>query len=168
MQYNQGYNQGKGGGGAQSACFACGEQGHWAGQCPTMGGHLPWRPTPPLGAPPAPTTPSQGETWPDGRPKMWCDKHARWCAHTTDACTLGTKGGKAGKGGPRQHLDTRTPYYPTAPVYPPGAGPYNVTQDEREKRRIREVLTCRVFALRYMEKTPTEPEKTGRVTASEI
>ena len=71
---------------------------------------------------------------------MWCDKHARWCAHTTDACTLGTKGGKAGKGGPRQHLDTRTPYYPTAPVYPPGAGPYNVTQDEREKRRIREVL----------------------------
>ena len=28
--------------------------------------------------------------------------------------------------------------------------------------------TCRVFALRYMEKTPTEPEKTGRVTASEI
>ena len=28
--------------------------------------------------------------------------------------------------------------------------------------------TCRVFALHYMEKTPTEPEKTGRVTASEI
>ena len=45
-------------------------------------------------------TPPQGETWPDGRPKMWCDKHARWCAHTTDACTLNTKGGKAGKGGP--------------------------------------------------------------------
>ena len=71
---------------------------------------------------------------------MWCDKHARWCAHTTDACTLGTKGGKAGKGGPRQHLDTRTPYYPTAPVYPPGAGPYGISQDEKEIRRIREVL----------------------------
>ena len=65
---------------------------------------------------------------------MWCDKHARWCAHTTDACTLNTKGGKAGKGGPSDR-----PYYPTAPVQPPRQM-YGVGQDEAERRRIREVL----------------------------
>ena len=129
-------------GGASNVCFACNQVGHWAAQCPsTYGkGQLQQGNIWPLAMAPPPATPpppiqygGEGQFWPDGTPKIWCEIHQKDVGHTTAQCWKG--GGGKGNGG---SSSTAIPLYPRAPGVAPQAYPHipSLAQQEESQRRI--------------------------------